>query len=62
MSELMDCDLRSLIYDQGHPMGLEQTKLVMAGILKGLAEIHSAGVVHRDIRYSVVPFCFSLKT
>ncbi|KAH3765978.1 serine/threonine-protein kinase 3 [Pelomyxa schiedti] len=49
VSELMDCDLRTLIYDRG-PISSEQCRIIMYGILCGAHEIHSACIVHRDLR------------
>eukprot|EP01105_Mastigella_eilhardi_P013767 TRINITY_DN3133_c0_g1_i3.p1 TRINITY_DN3133_c0_g1~~TRINITY_DN3133_c0_g1_i3.p1 ORF type:complete len:372 (+),score=72.62 TRINITY_DN3133_c0_g1_i3:3-1118(+) len=51
ITELLECDLNTLIYHRPPEELLEtRRKVIMLQLLRGLAELHSIGIIHRDLR------------
>ncbi|WIA21059.1 hypothetical protein OEZ85_005381 [Tetradesmus obliquus] len=48
--EYMDCSLDDVIRDKATPLSPADVKAYMQMLLQGLAHVHDAGVVHRDIK------------
>jgi len=46
----MKCDLRSIIKNSNYTTNEDETQFFLYEILKGLKHLHSAGIVHRDIK------------
>ena len=43
------CELMSVI-NYNHPMKMEDIKIILTGIAKGLKECHQRNIIHRDIK------------
>jgi serine/threonine protein kinase len=53
--ELMDCDLHKVIVDKSLAIGRSMQRVYMYQLLSGLAFMHEAGVIHRDVKpYNVL--------